>query len=91
MDEQFQRTLAGFGHSLGIAAQQNNEMGLLYALRNAKKAEGFPRTHQKVEAPATDRMPATPKLPATLAEGQGGRQAVFRSPYKGSVPMVSGE
>jgi len=43
MDEQFQRTLAGFGHSLGIAAQQNNEMGLLYALRNAKNPEEFYR------------------------------------------------
>jgi hypothetical protein len=43
MDEQFQRTLAGFGHSLGAAAQERNEMGLLYALRNAKKPEEFYR------------------------------------------------
>lgn len=43
MDEQFQRTLAGFGHSLGTAAQQHNEMGLLYALRNAKNPEDFYR------------------------------------------------
>jgi hypothetical protein len=43
MDEQFQRTLAGFGHSLGAAAQQHNEMGLLYALRNAKNPEDFYR------------------------------------------------
>jgi hypothetical protein len=43
MDEQFQRTLAGFGHSLGAAAQERNEMGLLYALRNAKNPEDFYR------------------------------------------------
>ncbi len=43
MDEQFQRTLAGFGHSLGRAAQEHNEMGLLYALRNAKNPEDFYR------------------------------------------------
>jgi len=49
MDEQFQRTLAGFGHSLGIAAQQNNEMGLLYALRNAKNPEEFYRVLNDVQ------------------------------------------
>jgi len=43
MDEQFQRILAGFGHSLGSAAQEHNEMGLLYALRNAKNPEDFYR------------------------------------------------
>jgi hypothetical protein len=43
MEEQFQRTLAGFGHSLGEAAQKHNEMGLLYALRNAKNPEDFYR------------------------------------------------
>ena len=43
MNEQFQRTLAGFGYSLGTAAQQHNEMGLLYALRNAKSPEDFYR------------------------------------------------
>lgn len=43
MDEQFQRVLSGFGHSLGEAAQQHNEMGLLYALRNAKNPEDFYR------------------------------------------------
>ncbi|WP_322797934.1 hypothetical protein [Thermoflexus sp.] len=43
MDEQFQKTLAGFGHSLGESAQKNNEMGLLYALRNAKNPEDFYR------------------------------------------------
>lgn len=43
MDEQLQRTLAGFGHGLGEAAHQHNEMGLLYALRNAKNPEDFYR------------------------------------------------
>lgn len=41
MNEQFQRTLAGFGHRLGEAAQERNEMGLLFALRNAKNPEDF--------------------------------------------------
>ncbi|MEM4188205.1 MAG: hypothetical protein QXN56_03475, partial [Candidatus Hadarchaeum sp.] len=43
MNEQFQRILAGFGHSLGQAAHDHNEMGLLYSLRNAKNPEGFYR------------------------------------------------
>ena len=49
MDEQFQRTLAGFGHSLGSAAQQRNEMGLLFALRNAKNPEDFYRVLNDVQ------------------------------------------
>lgn len=43
MNEQFQRILAGFGHSLGQAAHDHNEMGLLYSLRNAKNPEDFCR------------------------------------------------
>jgi len=43
MDEQFQRTLAGFGHNIGEKAQEHNEMGILYALRNAKNPEEFYR------------------------------------------------
>ncbi len=43
MDEQFQRTLAGFGYTLGKMARENNDMGLLYALRNAKNPEEFYR------------------------------------------------
>lgn len=43
MEEQFQRILAGFGHSLGMAAYENNEMGILYELRNAKNPEAFYR------------------------------------------------
>uniref|UniRef100_UPI00321F94EA hypothetical protein n=1 Tax=Thermogutta sp. TaxID=1962930 RepID=UPI00321F94EA len=43
MDEKFQKVLAGFGHSLGKKASEQNEMGLLYALRNAKKPEEFYR------------------------------------------------
>lgn len=41
MNEQFQRILAGFGHSLGATAQKHNEMGLLYTLRNSKNPEEF--------------------------------------------------
>ena len=43
MNDQFQRTLAGFGHSLGESAYTTNEMGLLYSLRNAKNPEDFYR------------------------------------------------
>ncbi|MCS7173477.1 MAG: hypothetical protein N0A24_08860 [Armatimonadetes bacterium] len=43
MNEQFQRILAGFGRALGTAAHEHNEMGLLYALRNAKNPEDFYR------------------------------------------------
>ncbi|MEM4382299.1 MAG: hypothetical protein QXX19_08735, partial [Candidatus Caldarchaeum sp.] len=49
MDERFQRVLAGFGHSLGTAAQEHNEMGLLYALRNAKNPEDFYRMLNDVQ------------------------------------------
>ncbi len=41
MSEQLQKVLAGFGHSLGAAASNLNEMGILYALRNAKNPEAF--------------------------------------------------
>jgi hypothetical protein len=43
MSEQFQKILAGFGHELGAKAHEHNEMGLLYALRNAKNPEDFYR------------------------------------------------
>jgi len=43
MDEQFQRTLAAFGHRLGDKANAQKEMGLLYDLRNAKNPEAFYR------------------------------------------------
>lgn len=49
MDEGLQRVLAGFGHSLGTAAQEHNEMGLLYALRNAKNPEDFYRVLNDVQ------------------------------------------
>ncbi len=41
MSEQLQKILAGFGHSLGRAAAEHSEMGILYALRNAKNPETF--------------------------------------------------
>ncbi|GIX07684.1 MAG: hypothetical protein KatS3mg115_2087 [Candidatus Poribacteria bacterium] len=43
MHEDFQRVLAGFGHTLGRAAQEHNEMSLLYDLRNAKSLQDFYR------------------------------------------------
>ncbi len=49
MDEQFQRMLAGFGHTLGATAQQQNEMGLLYAIRNSKNPEDFYRVLNDVQ------------------------------------------
>lgn len=47
MDREFMQTLAGFGKRLGSAAQ--NEMGLLYALRNAKSPEDFYRVLNDVQ------------------------------------------
>lgn len=49
MDEQFHRTLAGFGHNLGEKAHEHNEMGLLYELRNAKNPETFYRVLNNVQ------------------------------------------
>jgi len=49
MDEQFQRVLARFGYSLGAAAQEHKEMGLLYALRNARNPEDFYRVLNDVQ------------------------------------------
>jgi hypothetical protein len=49
MDERFLATLAGFGHSLGEAAHKSNEMGILYALRNAKNPEDFYRVLNDVQ------------------------------------------
>jgi hypothetical protein len=43
MDEQLRRVLAGFGHRLGAAAQEHSDMGILYALRNAKNPDEFYR------------------------------------------------
>lgn len=49
MDEQFIRTLSRFGHALGAAAHEKSEMGLLYALRNAKNVEEFYRVLNDVQ------------------------------------------
>ena len=49
MDERLLRTLAGFGHNLGYSAHEANEMGLLYALRNAKNADEFFRVLNDVQ------------------------------------------
>ncbi|RKQ88673.1 hypothetical protein [Brockia lithotrophica] len=49
MDEQFQRILAGFGYSLGSAAREHEEVGLLYALRNAKNPEDFYRVLNDIQ------------------------------------------
>lgn len=43
MDEQLLKILGGFGSTLGSAAHEHNEMGLLYALRNAKNPDDFYR------------------------------------------------
>jgi len=41
MDTSLLKVLKGFGHALGGAAQNQNEMGLLYSLRNAKNPDEF--------------------------------------------------
>ncbi len=49
MDEKFQQNLKKLGESLGKNVYQNNEMGLLYALRNAKNPEDFYRVLNDVQ------------------------------------------
>ena len=49
MDEQLLTTLRGFGHNLGRQAQGKSEMGLLYALRNAKNADEFFRVLNDIQ------------------------------------------
>lgn len=49
MEEQFIRTLSGFGHTLGATAHEKGEMGLLYALRNAKNVDEFYRVLNDVQ------------------------------------------
>lgn len=49
MTDDIKRILAGFGHSLGEAAQKQNDMGLLYALRNAKSIDEFLRVLNDVQ------------------------------------------
>ena len=49
MDEKLLKTLAGFGHNLGRKAQESGEMGLLYALRNAKNADQFFRVLNDIQ------------------------------------------
>ncbi len=49
MDAQLLRVIRGFGYSLGSHAQKENEMGLLYALRNAKNLDEFFRVLNDVQ------------------------------------------
>lgn len=49
MEEQFIRTLSGFGHTLGATAHEKGEMGLLYALRNAKNVDEFYRVLNDIQ------------------------------------------
>lgn len=67
MDEQFQQTLAGFGHSLGAVAHEHNELGLLYALRNAKNPDEFYRVLNDIQF----RLKLTiPKLLLRIEKGE---------------------
>ena len=68
VDENLLKVLKGFGHTLGTKAQESKEMGLLYALRNAKNLEEFLRVLNDIQF----RLEIT--VPAGLVEvGQGER------------------
>jgi hypothetical protein len=41
MEEKYAKILAGFGHELGRASAQKEDMGILYSLRNAKNIDDF--------------------------------------------------
>lgn len=49
MDAQLLKVIRGFGYSLGRKAQEENEMGLLYALRNAKNLDEFFRVLNDIQ------------------------------------------
>ncbi len=49
MPEEVQKTLAGFGRSLGVMVHERKEMGLLYALRNSKNPEQFYRVLNDIQ------------------------------------------
>lgn len=70
MDEGLLKVLGGFGHRLGPVAREKNEMGILYALRNAKNPEEFFRVLNDIQF----RLELT--VPEKLLEiGQGERIA----------------
>ncbi len=82
VDENLLRVLGGFGHSLGTAAHEKNEMGLLYGLRNAKNLEEFLRVLNDIQF----RLELT--VPEKLLEiGQGER--VAGSPWVRVKTMLS--
>ena len=49
MDAQLLKVIRGFGYTLGFNAQRENEMGLLYALRNAKNLDEFFRVLNDIQ------------------------------------------
>jgi len=49
MDAQLLKVIRGFGYNLGSSAQKENEMGLLYALRNAKNLDEFFRVLNDIQ------------------------------------------
>lgn len=70
VDEGLLKVLGGFGHRLGSVAREKNEMGILYALRNAKNPEEFFRVLNDIQF----RLELT--VPEKLLEiGQGERIA----------------
>ena len=70
VDENLLKVLGAFGHNLGTVASDKSEMGLLYALRNAKNLEEFLRVLNDIQF----RLDLT--VPEKLLEiGQGERIA----------------
>lgn len=70
VDENLLKILRGFGYSLGTKAEEKKDMGLLYALRNAKNVEEFLKILNEIQF----RLEIT--IPEKLLElGQGERIA----------------
>jgi hypothetical protein len=70
VDENLLKILRGFGYSLGTKAEEKKDMGLLYALRNAKNVEEFLKILNDIQF----RLEIT--IPEKLLElGQGERIA----------------
>ena len=82
MDANLLNVIKGFGYSLGSTAQKENEMGLLYALRNAKNLDEFFRVLNDVQY----RLGLT--VPESLLEVEPG-ESIKGSPWKRVKTLLS--
>lgn len=82
MEANLLSVIKGFGYSLGSTAQKENEMGLLYALRNAKNLDEFFRVLNDVQY----RLGLT--VPESLLEVEPG-ESIKGSPWKRVKTLLS--